>query len=119
MHTPAKATGHLPTLLACFLHFDICSMLWVLLGALGVYVADAAGMGAAQKGLMVAIPILTGSLLRVPLGILSDRIGSRRVGIGILVFLVLPLALGWQGGNSVSGLFVLGGLLGVAGASFA
>src|ERR1051325_8282854 len=119
MRTSANTTGHSPTLLACFLHFDISFMLWVLLGALGIYVAEATGMDAAQKGLMVAVPILTGSLLRVPLGILSDRVGGRRVGIGILLFLMLPLVFGWQGGNGFSSLLVLGALLGVAGASFA
>ncbi|OFV92208.1 MAG: MFS transporter [Acidobacteria bacterium RIFCSPLOWO2_12_FULL_65_11] len=119
MHTPTRATGHTPTLTACFLHFDVCFMLWVLVGALGIYVAESAGLGAAQKGLFVAVPILTGSLLRVPLGLLSDRIGGKRVGIGILVFLLLPLALGWRGGHTPSTLFVLGAMLGVAGASFA
>lgn len=62
-------------------------MLWVLLGALGIDIADAAGMGPAQKGLMVAIPILTGSVLRVPLGILSDRMGD----VGLSGFLPLFL----------------------------
>jgi NNP family nitrate/nitrite transporter-like MFS transporter len=119
MSTSSTTGGHSPTLLASFLHFDISFMLWVLLGALGIYIAESAGMGAAQKGLMVAIPILTGSALRVPLGILSDRIGGRRVGIGILVFLLLPLTLGWRGGDDATSLFVLGALLGVAGASFA
>jgi nitrate/nitrite transporter NarK len=42
-----------------------------------------------------------------------------RVGVGILVFLVLPLALGWRGGNTPSTLYVLGAMLGAAGASFA
>ena len=119
MHRPMTATGHAPTLTACFLHFDVCFMLWVLLGALGIFVAESAGMDAAQKGLLVAVPILTGSLLRVPLGLLSDRIGGKRVGVGILVFLLLPLALGWRAGNTPSTLFVLGAMLGAAGASFA
>ncbi len=40
-------TGHLPTLIACFLHFDLSFMLWVLLGALGVFAASAAGLNVA------------------------------------------------------------------------
>jgi NNP family nitrate/nitrite transporter-like MFS transporter len=119
MLTPRAATGHAPTLTACFLHFDVCFMLWVLLGALGIFVAESAGMGAAQKGLLVAVPILTGSLLRVPLGLLSDRIGGKRVGVGILLFLLLPLLLGWLGGHTPTTLFTLAATLGVAGASFA
>jgi NNP family nitrate/nitrite transporter-like MFS transporter len=119
MPTESTPTGHTPTLIACFLHFDVCFMLWVLVGALGVFIAETAGLDAAQKGLLVAIPVLTGSLLRVPLGILSDRLGGRPVGVALLAFLIAPLVLGWQAGNGVSTLFLLGATLGTAGASFA
>ena len=74
--------GHKPTVFAAFLHFDLSFMLWVLLGALGVFISESARPDAAEKGLMVAIPILSGSLLRIPLGLLSDRFGGRRVGLG-------------------------------------
>jgi NNP family nitrate/nitrite transporter-like MFS transporter len=93
-------------------------MLWVLLGALGVFVAERVGLDAAQKGLLVAVPVLTGSLLRVPLGLLSDRIGGKRVGLGILLVLFAPLAVGWLAANSVASVFLLGAMLGTAGASF-
>lgn len=111
--------GHLPTLIACFLHFDMSFMLWVLLGALGIYIAESVGLGPAEKGLMVAVPILSGSLLRVPLGLLSDRVGGKRVGVAMLACLFLPLALGWQAGGSLPELLAIGLLLGTAGASFA
>jgi NNP family nitrate/nitrite transporter-like MFS transporter len=111
--------GHLPTLIASFLHFDLSFMLWVLLGALGIYIAESVGLSPAEKGLMVAVPILSGSLLRIPLGLLSDRIGGKRVGIGLLVFLFVPLTLGWQAGTSLPTLLAIGLMLGCAGASFA
>lgn len=113
------STGHLPTLIACFLHFDLSFMLWVLLGALGIYIAESLKLNPAEKGLIVAIPILSGSLLRVPLGLLSDRLGGKRVGVSMLVFLFLPLTLGWLSGNSLPALLCIGLLLGTAGASFA
>jgi MFS transporter, NNP family, nitrate/nitrite transporter len=116
---PVARQGHTPTLIASFLHFDVCFMLWVLLGALGIFIADAVRLDAGQKGMMVAIPVLTGSLLRLPLGVLSDRVGGRRVGIGILLFLLGPLLLGWRMGSNVETIYVLGAMLGVAGASFA
>ena len=47
--TTAARPGHTPTLIASFLHFDVCFMLWVLLGALGIFVSDAAGLDAGQK----------------------------------------------------------------------
>lgn len=116
MQTPR---GHLPTLLASFLHFDLSFMLWVLLGALGVYIAEGLGLTPAEKGLMVAVPILSGSLLRVPLGLFSDRFGGKRVGTAMLAFLFIPLALGWRAGADLPSLLGIGLMLGTAGASFA
>jgi len=115
----APAYGHKPTVFAAFLHFDLSFMIWVLLGALGVSISESLGLGAAQKGLMVAIPILSGSLMRIPLGLLSDRFGGRRVGIAMLLALFVPLVVGWQAGTSLGVLFAVGLMLGVAGASFA
>jgi NNP family nitrate/nitrite transporter-like MFS transporter len=114
-----KLNGHTPTLFACFLQFDLSFMLWVMLGALGIYVAESLKLTPSEKGLLVAIPILSGSLLRVPLGLLSDRLGGKVVGAGILGFLFLPLTLGWLSGDSLSALYAVGLMLGVAGASFA
>jgi NNP family nitrate/nitrite transporter-like MFS transporter len=119
MNGQIRPSGDTRTLFACFLHFDVCFMLWVLLGSLGIFVAEGAGLNAAQKGLVVAVPILTGSLLRVPLGLLNDRVGGRKVGTAILLFLLAPLTLGWRGGDGLLNLLVLGATLGVAGASFA
>ncbi|HEU5101779.1 MAG TPA: MFS transporter [Roseiflexaceae bacterium] len=119
--TPATpdTEGHLPTLVAAFLHFDLSFMLWVLLGALGIFIAQDLKLSPAEKGLMVAIPILSGSLLRVPIGLLSDRYSGKRVGVAMLAFLFLPLLLGWQLGNRLPTLLAAGLLLGTAGASFA
>ena len=114
-----KLNGHPPTLFACFLQFDLSFMIWVMLGALGIFVAESLKLNAAQKGLLVAIPILSGSLLRVPMGLLSDRLGGKVVGAGILGFLFLPLTLGWLGGDNLPVLYAVGMMLGVAGASFA
>jgi MFS transporter, NNP family, nitrate/nitrite transporter len=111
--------GHKPTVFAAFLHFDLSFMIWVLLGALGVSISESLGLGAAQKGLMVAVPILSGSLMRIPLGLLSDRFGGRRVGIAMLLALYLPLLAGWRAGTSLGVLIAVGLMLGVAGASFA
>ena len=90
----AGRSGHPPTLIASFLHFDVSFMLWVMLGALGIYIAEGIKLNASQKGLMVAVPILSGSLMRIPLGMLADRFGGKRVGVAMLTFLFLPLTLG-------------------------
>jgi NNP family nitrate/nitrite transporter-like MFS transporter len=107
------------TLLACFLHFDFSFMLWVLIGALGIPLSEAAHLSPAQKGLVVATPILAGSLMRIIVGLLTDRFGGKRVGIALLAFLFLPLALLWQLPPSLPGLLAIGAMLGFAGASFA
>lgn len=111
--------GHAPTVVAAFLHFDLSFMLWVLLGALGIYISKDLHLTVSQKGLLVALPVLSGSLLRVPLGLLADRFGSKRVGVAMLVFLFLPLLVGWRAGNSLSAFMAVGLMLGTAGASFA
>ena len=112
-------TGNLPTLIACFMHFDLSFMLWVLVGSLGIFISQGLGLSPAQKGWMVAVPILSGSILRIPLGLLSDRVGGRRAGIALLAFLFVPLALGWLWVDSFSSLLAAGFLLGAGGASFA
>ena len=119
---PANAVpagGHLPTLIACFLHFDLSFMLWVLIGALGILIAEDLGLTAGQRGVLVALPILSGSLLRVPLGLLSDRLGARRVGGAMLTFLLIPLSIGWLADGSWPAMIAVGLMLGTAGASFA
>jgi NNP family nitrate/nitrite transporter-like MFS transporter len=111
--------GHTPTLVASFLHFDLSFFLWVLLGALGALIAKDLHLAPAQKGFLVAVPILTGALARVPLGFFADRWGARRVGLLMLASLYVPLAIGALSGRSYHGMLVVGALLGTAGASFA
>lgn len=111
--------GNLPTLLACFMHFDLSFMLWVLIGSLGVFASQDLGLSPAEKGWMVAVPILSGSLLRIPVGVLADRIGSRRAGIALLAALFVPLLVGWRWAESFPTLLAAGLMLGAGGASFA
>lgn len=112
-------SGHWPTLLGSFLYFDISFMIWVLLGALGNYIAADFGMTASQKGFMTAIPLLGGAVLRLLFGHLVDTIGPKKTGCIGLAFTVLPLLLGWLWVDSIAQVYLVGLLLGVAGASFA
>lgn len=114
-----RKSGHAPSLFASFLYFDISFMIWVLLGALGVYITEDFGLSPSQKGMIVAIPILAGSFFRIVLGILTDRIGPRQTAIGGMLVTMIPLLWGFFFGNTVSELYFIGILLGVAGASFA
>ncbi|MCK1993484.1 NarK/NasA family nitrate transporter [Peribacillus muralis] len=114
-----RRNGHAPSLLASFLYFDISFMIWVLLGALGVYITKDFGLSPAEKGLVVAIPILGGSFFRLVLGFLTDRIGPRKTAIGGMLVTMIPLFWGWLFGENLAELYIIGILLGVAGASFA
>jgi MFS transporter, NNP family, nitrate/nitrite transporter len=111
--------GHTPTLLCAFLYFDISFMVWVLLGALANSIVPDFGLNEAQRGLMLALPLLGGSLLRLALGVMTDRIGARRTGIIGLLLTLIPLLVGWLWVDSYAGLLLVGLMLGVAGASFA
>ena len=115
-----KQAGHFPTLVTAFLYFDFSFMVWTLLGALGVQIAESLGLSAGQKGLMVATPILSDACLRITLGLLSDRIGSKNTGILAQVIVIAGLAAAWLIGlKSFEAVLALGVVLGFAGASFA
>ena len=68
--------GHLPTLIACFLYFDLSFAVWVLLGPMAVFIAQDLGLNAGQKGLMVALPVLAGAALRIVNGIFVGHMES-------------------------------------------
>jgi NNP family nitrate/nitrite transporter-like MFS transporter len=112
--------GHTPTLLSAFLYFDLAFMVWVLLGPLGVQIAADLHLSPAQKGMMVATPILSGALLRVVMGLLVDQVKPKLAGaIGQLI-IIATLFVAWRAGiHSYEQALILGMFLGVAGASFA
>lgn len=112
-------SGHFPSLLSSFLYFDVSFMIWVLCGALSLFITKDFGLSDTQKAAMVAIPILGGSIFRVPMGILADRIGSNKAGLIGMSLTLIPLIWGWLGGNSLVEMQMIGFLLGIAGASFA
>jgi len=114
-----KTSGHPKTLLAAFLYFDVSFMIWVILGALGVYISQDFELTPAQKGFLVALPILAGSVFRLILGTMTDRIGPRKTAITGMLVTMIPLLWGWLSGTSLSEVYAIGILLGVAGASFA
>lgn len=114
-----RRAGHLPSLLAALVHFDVSFMVWVLLGALGAYVAADLGLSPTQKGLMVAVPPLGGSVFRLVLGSLADRVGVKRTGLVSMALVLVPLAWGWLAAGTYAEVLGIGLLLGVAGASFA
>lgn len=113
--------GHTPTLFCAFLYFDISFMVWVLLGALANSIVPDPDfqLTHTQRGLMLAVPLLGGAILRLVLGVMTDHIGARKTGIIGLILTILPLLLGWLWADSFEKILVVAVMLGVAGASFA
>ena len=120
-HVPSgfRRAGHLPTLVSALLYFDVSFMAWVILGPIAPFLRQQFGLSATEQGLLVAIPLLGGSLFRPVLGVLADRIGGRRAGLVGLSLTIAALAIGWTLVTATWQLFVLGFFLGIAGASFA
>lgn len=112
-------SGHPPTLFSAFLYFDISFMVWVLMGVLGVYISKDFGLSPAQKGFMAAVPILGGSLVRVPLGLLVDHLGPKKTGVLAQWLVIIPLSGLWLFGSRFNTALAFGLLLGIAGGSFA
>ncbi len=120
MNTAFWKAGHTPTLLAAFLYFDLSFMVWVMLGPLGVQIAGDLGLDDAQKGMMVALPILAGAVLRIFMGVLVDHLKPKRAGAIGQVIVMAGLAWAWLSGiDSYGQILVVGVVLGFAGASFA
>jgi NNP family nitrate/nitrite transporter-like MFS transporter len=113
-------SGDTPTLFAAFFYFDISFMVWVMLGPLGVQIAADLKLDNAQKGLMVAVPVLAGAVIRVILGVMVDHLKPRLTGlIAQSIVLVGLFAIWLMGIDGYAGILLAGIVLGVAGASFA
>ncbi|HCU53019.1 MAG TPA: MFS transporter, partial [Gammaproteobacteria bacterium] len=112
--------GHKPTLFSAFLYFDLSFMVWVLLGPLAVQIAADLQLTPAQKGIMVATPILSGALLRILMGVLVDHLKPRKAGLIGQVVVLFALVIAWFNGvHTYQQTLLLGACLGMAGASFA
>src|SRR4051812_37306499 len=112
--------GHTPTLFAAFFYFDLSFMVWVLLGPLAVQIAKDLALSPAEKGLMVATPLLAGALLRIVMGVLVDHLKPKKAGMVGQVIVMLGLLWAWKGNlDSYHHMLALGTILGMAGAAFA
>ncbi len=98
--------------------FTLLFAVWVMFAIVGLPLRDEFGLTEPQFALLAAIPVLTGSVLRVPLGIATDRWGGRRVFTLLLLITAVPTYL-IQFADSYAELLVYAFLIGLSGASFA
>ena len=102
------------------LGFAINFWAWALLSPLGPRFKDVLALSSAQQALLVAVPVIVGSLGRIPVGALTDRFGGRVMFPAVSLVTVAPvLFLGYAGHSSFAALVVGGFFLGIAGTAFA
>lgn len=99
--------------------FTVCFFAWSMLGPLGPALQKQLDLSEFQLAVAVAIPVVLGSLMRIPVGILTERYGGRRVFTALMAYSVVPLVLLANFHDSFTAIIVFGFLLGVTGASFA
>ena len=93
---------------------------WALLSPLAPRFKDALQLSAFQQALLVAVPVVVGSLGRIPVGALADRFGGRIMFPLVSLTTIVPvLYLGLSGHTSLAGLLVGGFFLGIGGTAFA
>ncbi len=105
-------------LILATLAFAVAFTAWGLISPLASQIQKDLGLDNTATSVLIAVPVLLGSLLRIPMGILTDRYGGRKVYTALLLFTLLPVA--FIGIANSFWTYVLGGFfLGTAGASFA
>src|SRR5688572_21127719 len=107
-----------PALILATLSFAISFAAWGLIGGLAPVFADLYHLTASQTALLVAVPVLLGSLARLPMGMLTDRFGGRimfsaLLAVSAVAAWVVPLT------TSFESLIASAFFIGLSGSSFA
>jgi NNP family nitrate/nitrite transporter-like MFS transporter len=107
----------IPVLVMSTIAFTICFAVWMVFAVIGIPIRKALDLNATQFGLLTATPVLTGSLVRVPLGLWTDRYGGRIVFFLLMLSTVIPI---WMLSYATEywHFLVLGLFVGLAGGSF-
>ena len=98
--------------------FAVCFAVWGLISAFASQFSTQFGLSATQTAFLVAVPVLLGSLARIPMGILADRFGGRLVFAFLMSAVAVPAFLVPQA-RSFETLLIIAFFLGLAGSSFA
>ncbi|MFN7997565.1 MAG: MFS transporter [Bryobacteraceae bacterium] len=98
--------------------FTVCFAAWGLIGAFAPRFREQFHLSASQTAFLVAVPVLLGALARIPMGMLTDRFGGRRIFTVLMAAVALPVWL-VPAQNSYASLLATAFLLGAAGSSFA
>jgi NNP family nitrate/nitrite transporter-like MFS transporter len=111
---PAKSWS---VLIVSTLAFTVCFMVWMMFGVIGIPIKQTLGLNATEFGLLTAMPVLSGSLIRVPLGIWTDKFGGRIV-MAVLLAITVPAIWLMAYATEYWQFLTIGLVLGLAGGSF-
>jgi MFS transporter, NNP family, nitrate/nitrite transporter len=115
-----NASGRKGSAKALFLSttaFGVSFAVWGLIAALAPTFTQLYSLSATEKSMMIAVPVLLGSIGRIGAGMLADRFGGREVFSALLVFSAVPaVAIGLS--TSFTQLIIFGLFLGIAGTTF-
>ncbi|MFC1688191.1 MFS transporter [Pseudomonadota bacterium] len=100
------------------LAFTINFAVWTMFSVIGIKIKEELGLSETEFGLLIATPILTGSLVRLPLGVLTDRFGGRVVYFAQML-LVAVATYGLHFAHLFWQYLLIGLCIGLAGGSFA
>ena len=104
-------------LIASTFAFTICFMVWMMFAVLGVPLQKILKLNETQTMILAATPVLSGSLIRVPLGIWTDKYGGRIVFFLLMIATVIPIFM-MRYATEYWHFLAIGLFVGLAGGSF-
>jgi NNP family nitrate/nitrite transporter-like MFS transporter len=116
-HDAASRSGATRVLVMSTLSFTVMFAVWLMFGILGIPIRKEFGLTDVQLSWLSAVAVLNGSMWRLPAGMVTDRIGGRKVFAFMLAATAVPAYLVSQA-ESYGLLLVLAFLVGFAGNSF-
>ena len=122
MRKPTGSSSRQPMVMLALatLGFAVNFWAWALLSPLGTRYKDLLSLSGSQQALLVAVPVIVGSLGRIPVGALTDRYGGRVMYPLVSVATIVPvLFIGLAGQRSLVSLLIGGFFLGIGGTAFA
>jgi len=117
--TPATATGAGTVLALATVGFLLNFWAWALISPLGAAYREELDLSSIQQAFLVAVPVLVGSLGRIPVGALTDKLGARVMFPAVSLVTVLPVLFVGLVADSYAALLVGGFFLGIGGTAFA
>ncbi len=113
----ALSSKQISVVAASTVAFTVCFAVWMMFAVIGIPIKKQLGLNETEFGILAAMPVLTGSLIRLPLGMWTDRYGGRIVFFILMLSTVVPI---WLIGEATRfwHFLVLGLFVGLAGGSF-